>query len=295
MTSILLSVLKRSAAAAATAAMGPAAPVAGAAAGAFAEETAERLLGEFLNAQESQLARVEALNRELQGQLLRLEAGIDALRSAPIQKARLHVEEARRDPSRRTDELTRGRDALFEAWANAEGHHALQAVAGEQLSVVYALLRDVEGATRWLVRSYKANWDAIDEQVGEIQREIEAFLDQRPTVGKKAAAHLRASPFVAGDGLLLVTTWGLVALLPVYRRRLKKLPARQKARVSRKLHEAHVHEMEFALGQKIQAVLDMEKDANAMRAACLELGAPREDVPGQSVDVGRKRIRVRRA
>jgi hypothetical protein len=293
MSSILLSVLKQSAAAAASGAMGPAAPVAGAAAGAFAEATAERLLGEFLKAQDSQLDRVEALNCELHGRLLHLEAGIDALRSAPMQKARLHVDEARRNRDKRKDELTRARDALFEAWANAEGNRARQAVSGEQLSVVYALLEDIEGAKTWLVRSYKASWDSIDEQVGEIQREIDALLDQRPTAGKRAGAHLRASRSLAGDGLLLVGTYGLVALLPVYRRRLQKIPARQRTRVSENLQEAQLSEMERMIGQNLQAVLEMEKDADATRTACLELGASRAEVPGQSVEVGRKRIRVR--
>ena len=275
--------------------MGPAAPVAGAAAGALAEATAERLLGEFLNAQDTQLDRVEALNRELHGRLLHLEAGIDAIRSAPMVAARLHVEEARRrdTPQRRADELTRARVALFEAWANAEGSPALQAVAGQQLSVVFALLNDIEGAKAWLTRSYEASCGAIDEQVSDTQREIDELLDQSPTAADKVGAHLRASWRLTGDGLLLAGTYGLIACVPAYRRRLKALPARQKARVSKDLQEALLRETELAIAQKVQAVQEMKKDADATRTACLELRVPDAEVPTYRGELLMPRSRAR--
>jgi hypothetical protein len=73
-------------------------PVAAAAAGAAANKSTEALISEFVQARNGQLNRIEAINRDMQYRLIRLERGMGDLLDEPWRTALLHIREAANSP-----------------------------------------------------------------------------------------------------------------------------------------------------------------------------------------------------
>lgn len=130
---------------------GPQGAAAGAAAGAIVDSLTTELLGAFVEVQAEQFARLEKLNREMNGRLLALQQDVQTLLDGPLLEARLLLEQAAVDRTvdRRQQDLLKARDAFFRAFslAQTDGRRALIA---EQLAVVYVLDGDSDRGRAWI-------------------------------------------------------------------------------------------------------------------------------------------------
>jgi hypothetical protein len=126
-----------------------------------------------------------------------------------------------------------------------------------------------------------------------VQHAIEAQVSdaRRVRQTEKLESSVRSSKALAADAVFLVGGLGytLPALLvPRYRRRLSRLRTEQKGRKAELANQRVAARLE-ALGtemvDEVRAVMELQRDADVMREACLRLGAAETEVPNQAVRV----------
>jgi hypothetical protein len=180
--SFLASVVKKASVAAAQSGAaaavggGPQGAAAGAAAGAVVDSIMTELLGDFVQEQAEQFARLEKLNREMNGRLLALQKGVQTLLDGPLLEARLLLQQAAADhtPERRDHDILGARDALFRAFslAQTDGRRALIA---EQLAIVFVLDKDSDRGRDWISQAHRYASNAVRTQGQDIENRIRAL------------------------------------------------------------------------------------------------------------------------
>jgi hypothetical protein len=181
-TSFLASVVKKASVAAAQSGAaaavggGPQGAAAGAAAGAIVDSVMTELLGDFVQVQAEQFARLEKLNREMNGRLLALQQGVQTLLDGPLLEARLLLQQASADHTaeRRDHDILGARDALFRAFslAQTDGRRAL---IGEQLAIVFVLDNDSDRGRDWISQAHRYASAAVRTQGQNIENRIRAL------------------------------------------------------------------------------------------------------------------------
>jgi hypothetical protein len=170
---------------------GPQGAAAGAAAGVVVDSVMTELLGNFVQEQTEQFARLEQLNREMNGRLLALQKGVQTLLDGPILEARLLLQQAAADHTadRRERDILGARDALFRALSLAQTD-ARRALIAEQLAIVCVLEGDRDRGRVWLSQAYNYAAKNVRAEFQLIHSRLLAFfvmIDQaiRPEDGRK--------------------------------------------------------------------------------------------------------------
>ena len=164
-------------------------------------------------------------------------------------------------------------------------------VVAQHLSIVFALLDDTDAARRWLVTSYVDATQAVRAQADIVQQTIEARMRQATHARRteKLGVAARSSKGLAGDVAFIATGYGVWALAsPKYRQRLARLRTEQKAtkaalaqqRVGERVEAVRGH-----LADEARAVIELQRDTDAVREACRRLGATDAEIPAQELHV----------
>ncbi|WP_104046093.1 CBM20 domain-containing protein [Arthrobacter sp. ZGTC412] len=178
LTTAASAVAGKAANAAATAAT--ANPIIGAAADAAAAKATEKLLGEFLPAQQQELRRIEEFTRDIHGLAGDINMRVKALQGGPSRAALLHMEYASRHPERAYEELQAARGLLFQAWGIASDA-SQRAFAAQQLSGVYALLGDSYDSRQWLEKCLPDTDLAVEDAICDLLTALRVVLNRSPS------------------------------------------------------------------------------------------------------------------
>jgi len=152
-------------------------PIGAAAAGAAANKSTEALINEFVQAQNEQLNRIEAINQDMQFRLLRLEQGMSVLLDGPWRTALFHIREAANRPHHFNEEITEARNELGKAYAMSTDDLRCSWIA-QDLAAVYALSGDFSSVRRWLASAYESGLKGLNDQIWQAAKTIESEAEK---------------------------------------------------------------------------------------------------------------------
>lgn len=178
-------------------------PLVGAVAGAAAAKLTSSLVGDLLHVQDAQLLSFEALNRNLNGGLTRVEAGLFRVEGQvqqvqadlhtqleePWKTANLYLESAAEpqlSKANRDDYLIHARDKLFEAFSVAK-NDVRRALVAQRLAAIALMLNDGPSARNWLTRAYPIIARFVISAAAEVEKLFVIEWDNSQTVAKIVA------------------------------------------------------------------------------------------------------------
>jgi hypothetical protein len=255
---------------------GPQGAAAGAAAGAVVDSVMTELLGDFVRVQAEQFARLEQLNREMNGRLLALQKGVQTLLDGPLLEARLLLQQAAADNTaeRRERDILGARDALFRALslAQTDGRRALIA---EQLAIVFVLDKDSDRGRVWISQAYDYAARTVPTQCQLIENRIGASLFKE-TEKEALLAFLSSGPLLEARLLLQQAAADNTA----ERRERDILGARDIlfSALSRAQTDER-HALTMALIRELEALIEFTGYCTSLRQSCQELGADIREAP----------------
>ena len=107
-----------------------------------ANKTAKAVLGEFIQAQEDQFRRIEAINQDMQYQLIRPGQGTEGLLDEPWRTALLCIRQAADSPYRFNEAMAEAHEKLLEAYAISRDSLRCSWIA-QELAAAYAISGDL--------------------------------------------------------------------------------------------------------------------------------------------------------
>jgi hypothetical protein len=138
-----------------------------------ANRTAKPVLAEFIPAQEDQFRRIEAVNQDLQYQLIRPVPGAEGLLDEPWRTALRCIQQAAGRPSRVTAAMAEAQENLLEAYAISRDSLRCSWIA-QELAAAYAISGDLRNAKRWLESAYRPGLKGLKDQLWKAAEIIEA-------------------------------------------------------------------------------------------------------------------------
>jgi len=138
-----------------------------------ANETAKPVLGEFIQAQEDQFRRIEAINQDLQYQLIRPGPGTEGLLDEPWRTALRCIRQAAGRPDRFTAAMDEAQENLLAAYATSRDSLRCSWIA-QELAAAYAISGDLRNAKRWLESAYRPGLKGLKDQLWKAAEIIES-------------------------------------------------------------------------------------------------------------------------
>jgi hypothetical protein len=166
----------------------------GAAVGAAGGDVATQTIRALLTAQDGQMARLEEMNRRLEGRMADINDGVQLLLDSPLQDARMQLGQAARarTPERRERDILTARDSLFRAY-NQSRSHARRSMVSQALAICFVLDGDPEQASEWLHMAYT---EAVESTRVEYQRVHDLLRSQAPAAPPSTGLGADNRPFV---------------------------------------------------------------------------------------------------
>jgi hypothetical protein len=214
----------------------------GAAVGAAGGDVATQTIRALLTAQDGQMARLEEMNRRLEGRMADINDGVQLLLDSPLQEARMQLGQAARarTPERRERDVLAARDSLFRAYSQSRSH-ARCSMVGQALAACFVLDGDPEQAGEWIHTAYT---EAVESTRFEYQRVHDLLGSQAPAAPLSTGAGADNRPFVnefyrrGGENLLpqLDATLSLAEDVIKLRRALIQLGVDEESLVKVRVH-----------------------------------------------------------
>lgn len=278
----LIDLVSSSVGAAAGAATLPAAgPIGAAAAKVVADKSMAALLNEFVEAQNDQLNRIEAINQDMQCRLIRLEQGMNVLLDGPWRTALLHIQEAAHSPDRSDEEIVEARKKLLEAYSLSRNALRSSCVA-QELAALYALSGDSGSVRRWLARAYDSGLEELKNQGWQAAEVLKPENNEARTItaledirNRALSSYIRirtirARPILDIGGDMFATRQG-VSLVTFNDERLDDKPIYDKV-----IFASADTEIARRLVQGLEQLLD---DLAQLRLACIVAGIDQSELP----------------
>ncbi len=138
-----------------------------------ANKTAKTALGEFTQAQEDQLRRIEAINQDMQYELIRPAPGTQDPLDEPWRAGLSQIRQAAGRPDRFKDAMTEAHEQLLEAYARSQDNLRRSWIA-QDLAAAYAISGDLRNAKRWLENAYRSGLKGLNDQLWKAAEIIES-------------------------------------------------------------------------------------------------------------------------
>jgi len=129
-----------------------------------ANKTARAKLSEFTQAQEDQFRRIDAINQDMQHQLIASGPAAEGLLDAPWRAALMSIRQATDSPHRSSAAMAEAQEKLLEAYAESRDSLRRSWIV-QELAAAYALSGDPRNAKRWLETAYRSGLKGVNDQL----------------------------------------------------------------------------------------------------------------------------------